>query len=498
VSGAVSAPERLRALGASATMGTDRYSSDEDAAGTLLTEAARFGIQARAGWRPRTHAARLPDCPCDDRPLAPRPALTTLAGLLVDPDPALIHEWAQIAIARGVLVDGATAPLVLDWWARQPQRSEAVFAVLGRRGEWLAWLNPDWQKHLAPPEVPANADDIWQTSRTPERIAILTSVRRLDPARALAMIESTWQSDGAADRQRFLDVLTEHRSMADEPFLEAALDDRSKGVRRQAANVLARIPGSRLRHRLSETARPFITIQTTRQMFVGRSRPKIVLAPPQSFDTSWERDGIEERPPEGVGPRAWWLRQILRVADFTVWTERTGLAPDTILAALEDDDYAADAVMGLVVAARASGDAEWSAALVRHLHGQPSVETRVLAGLLEALPDDRRESLSLEIATKSRLGPADRWAILTSFDRPWSEAFSTAVLKILGGETMSELDNWPLIRAIDVASRRVAPGALEAFEHAVTRALQSAPADSTARIIQRARLRADMHREFTS
>src|SRR5262249_61191202 len=125
-----------------------------------------FGLQGRAGWRPRTHAARLPDCPRDDRPLAPRPALTTLAGLLVDPDPALIHEWAQIAIARGVLVDGATAPLVLDWWARQPQRSEAVFAVLGRRGEWLAPVNPAWQKRLAPPEGAPNAHDARPTSGT--------------------------------------------------------------------------------------------------------------------------------------------------------------------------------------------------------------------------------------------------------------------------------------------------------------------------------------------
>lgn len=490
--------ERLRALGASAAIGTDRHGGDHEAAAALLTDAARCGMQSRAGWRSRTHAARLPDCPRDDRPMAPGPALGTLARLLDDPDPALIQEWAQVAFASGVLVDGATAPLVLDWWGRQPRRSETVFAVLGHRGPWLASMNPDWQKHLAPPEVPADADEIWQTGKTPERIAILTSVRRLDPPRALAMIESTWRSDGAADRQRFVEVLIEQRSIADEPFLESALDDRGKGVRRQAANVLARIPGSRLRHRFSEAAKPFITVRTTRQMLVGRSRPRIVLVPPESFDPAWERDGIEERPPEGVGRRAWWMQQILRAADFAVWHERTGLSPDDILAAMKEDDYAGDAVSGLIVAARASGDAEWSAALVRYLHGQPSVEPHVFAGLLEGLPDDRRESLSLEIAKKPGLSAVDRWAILTSFDRPWSAAFSAEVMTILIDAPPAELDSWALVRAIDVASQRIAPSALEPFEHAVSQAFQGTRAGGIERAIHRARLRADIHRELRS
>ena len=61
----------------------------------------------------------------------PRAAIATLLRLLGDPDPALIEEWAQLALSHGMRVDGATAPLLLDWWARQPRRSESVFAALG-------------------------------------------------------------------------------------------------------------------------------------------------------------------------------------------------------------------------------------------------------------------------------------------------------------------------------------------------------------------------------
>jgi hypothetical protein len=63
-------------------------------------------------------------------------------------DPSLIEEWAELAVKHNVRVDGATAPLVLDWGARQ-RRPPRGFAALGHRGTWLASLNADWQKHVA-------------------------------------------------------------------------------------------------------------------------------------------------------------------------------------------------------------------------------------------------------------------------------------------------------------------------------------------------------------
>ena len=497
MTGLPSPQERLRALGAAVTIGTDRVGGDQRAADTLLTDAARFGIQARAGWRPQTHAGRLPDTPPDDRPDAPGNAISTLLRLLGDPDPALIEEWAQLALSHGVRVDGATAPLVLDWWARQPRRSEAVFAALGHRGEWLASLNADWQKPVATLEIPADADDVWQAGKSAERLAILMTVRRRDPARALALVESTWQSDGANDRQRFLEVLADHPSMADEPFLEMALDDRSKLVRRQAAAVLALIPGSRLRQRLADSAEPIVTVQTTRGTLLGRGRRQVVLVPPESFDASWGRDGIEERPPEGTGQRAWWMRQILARAGLSVWTERTGLTPEAILDSLKKDDYFGDALQALIEAASSAGDATWSAALVRSLLDQTPIDLGSIATLLEGLPDDRRESLSLEMATKARLTGVDRWTVLTSSDRPWSPAFSAAAMKSLTAQPSSEAgDFWPLHGAIEIASRRISPDALEAFEDAVARSFQGAPVGSAIKSIERVRLRADMQKEF--
>jgi hypothetical protein len=496
MSGMRSPSERLRALGAAMTIGADRAGGGQGSAETLLTDAARFGLQARAGWRPQSHAGRVPELPGDDRPPALGPAIATLHRLLGEPDPALIEEWAQLALTHGVRVDGATAPLVLEWWARQPRRAESVFAALGRRGEWLASLNADWQKPVATLEIPADADQVWQSGTSAERLAILTSVRRRDPVRALAFIESTWRSDGASDRQRFLEILAGHPSIADEPFLEAALDDRSKQVRRQAAAVLVLIPESRLRQRLADSARTIITVRTTRGL-LSRSRTQVVLVPPESFAPAWDRDGIDERAPEGIGQKAWWMRQILARAGVAIWAERTAMSPDAILESLQQDDYFGDARRALIGAAASTGDPAWSTALVRSLCNEPSTGVDSIAALLEGLPDDRRESLSLETVAKARLTTVERWALLTSFDRPWSPAFSAEAMKILSAQAANEPEDISrLSRAIEAASRRISPDAREAFEAAVARSLPGASMNSVMKHVERVRLRADMHKEF--
>jgi hypothetical protein len=496
VSGATTPQARLRALAATATIGTDRVGGDATVVDSLLTEVATCGLHARAGWRPQVHAGSLIPCPPDERPVAPAPAIARLQMLLAERDAGLIEEWATLAVARAVRIDGATAPLVLDWWARQARRPPAVFAALGRLGEWLAALNPDWGTRATASEIPADVDTRWQLGTSVERLALLTSVRRLDRARALTLLASTWDEDAAADRQRFLEVLMAQASIGDEPFLEAALDDRSKVVRRQAAAVLARVTASRLRQRLSAAARQCISVQSRGLV---RQRTAITLQPPESFDPAWERDGIESRPPKGVGQRAWWLRQLLAGADLAIWTDLTGLTPAAVLESLQGDDFAADAVYALVAAARLARDPEWSAAVARHLVRQASIEIDTIVALLGALHDVDAERLALEIAASDALATIERWEAIAAIDRPWSPAFSRDVMTMLSTHAASPSgDPWRASQFLEAASRRLDPDAIDLFERAAARSFPSMRTDTLARSVDRVRVRADMRRELSS
>lgn len=230
----------LRALATAAVIGSERSGSGE-APAKVLARAGVLGLQVRAGKRARKVAGRVSACPVDPKPAAGSAPMGTLLRLLSNPDAGLITEWSELANARGVRVADAAVPQVLDWWARQPQRPAAVFHVLGLRGEWLASLNPAWKKPVATQEVPANAAEVWETGTGPERAAVLVSVRRADPARAMAMVQATWKTDGADDRVRFLNVLEVGLSGADEAFLETVLDDRAKSVRQCAVGLLVQL-----------------------------------------------------------------------------------------------------------------------------------------------------------------------------------------------------------------------------------------------------------------
>lgn len=516
---------RLRALAATATIGTERLGGDPAVVDTLLSEAAACGLRARAGWRPRVHTGSLAPCPADERPVAPAPAIARLHMLFADRDPGLIEEWATLAVSHAVRVDGATAPLLLDWWARQATRPPAVFAALGRQGEWLASLNPDWQNRAAArgipadtdmpadADLPADTDTRWQTGTSAQRLALLAAVRQQDPPRALALVASTWKDDTAAERQNFIEALLDRASMADEEFLEAALDDRSKIVRRHAAAVLARVPASRWRQRMSAAARQFIAVESRGPAPEGAV---ITLRPPETFDPAWERDGIERQPPKGVGQRAWWLRQILAGADLGIWSDHTGLPPAAVLEALRADDFAADAVHALAGAARLARDPEWSAALARHLLRQSPIQVDAIGALLEALAGagadtdtdvDAKatagadaERLALEIAAADALGTIEWWVVLAALDRPWSFEFSRDVMTLLSNRTanLTGGDHWRASQLVAAVSRRLDPRAIDAFESAVTRSFSPLKQETIAPHVDRVRVRAEMRKEFSS
>jgi hypothetical protein len=496
VSGETTPQARLRALAATATIGTDRLGGDATAVDTLLTEAAACSLRARAGWRPQVHTGSLAPCPPDDRAVAPARAMARLHMLLAERDAGLIEEWATLAASHAMRVDGASAPLLLDW-AHQAKRPAAVFAALGRMGEWLASLNPDWQNRSAAPAIPADADTLWQTGTKAERIALLLSVQGNDPSRAWALVASTWKDDAAADRVKFVELLQEDASMTEEPFLDASLDDRSKLVRQSVAAALLRVPGSRWRQRMSAVARRFISVQTSGLL---RKRIAITLTPPESFDPAWERDGIERQPPKGVGQRAWWLRLILVSADLAIWKDITGLTPAAVLEALQGDDFGGDAVSVLLDAARLARDPEWCAALARHLMKQAPVQIDIVGSLIQALGDADAEPLAMEIVAADSLDTIERWVVLAAIDRPWSLAFSRDVMTVLTDHTPRLMDaasfRAPLLVA--AVSRHLEPRAVDYFERAVTRSFGALKDNTTGRHLDRVRVRAEMREEFSS
>jgi len=143
----------------------------------------------------------------------------------------------------------------------------------------------------------------WETGSRPARLLLLAELRGSAPALARSLLESTWATERADDRAAFLATLARGLSIDDQPLLESALDDRSKEVRRAAAELLTSLPDSRRAQRMLARALPllaWVPAEKPRMLGLRQRQPaKLEIVLPDVCDQPMIRDGIEPKPPAG-------------------------------------------------------------------------------------------------------------------------------------------------------------------------------------------------------
>ncbi len=324
------------------------------AAAALFEKAGRLPARIDAG------GGRAPD---DDVPRASPAASRALASVLAA-FPEILPEWLARCRGAGRRARARDLPALLELARTTPRLRAPVAGVLGGRGRWLAGENPAWSF-----AAETDAGD-WETDARPARLALLKRRRAADPDAARALLESTFAKEGGEDRAAFVAALDTGLAISDEPFLERALDDRRKEVRRAAAALLVRLPGSRLARRMQE--RLHASLRGARVVF------------PAACDDAMLRDGVEPVPPKGVGAKAFWLFQIVAAVP------PAGLPWDRLVAGEHKPLFLAAGSRAALVHA----DADVAEILLRRAAaGDEGVD----AALVEVLPENRRHALLEEL-----------------------------------------------------------------------------------------------------
>ena len=251
--------------------------------------------------------------------------------------------------------------------------------------QWLAGLNPDW--NFAADDSPEH----WETGGREQRLAILRGWRTSQPADAREKMAAVWSTEPADVRSAFLGTLAEGLSDEDAAFLERALDDRSKDVRRLAATLLARLPNSPFVTRMVERSVPLLAFH--KGGLLTRSSLNVKL--PDEPDASARRDGLDpkdlETPRTMGGEKAGLLAHIVGAVPLRRWTEAFQQTPESLLKAAERHDFAAAITSGWALAAVRQRDCAWAGAL---LDGGKDRQARVhlvrTLGLFDVLPEAER------------------------------------------------------------------------------------------------------------
>ncbi|MEO7909297.1 MAG: DUF5691 domain-containing protein, partial [Roseiflexaceae bacterium] len=269
----------------------------------------------------------------------------------------------------------------------------------------------------------------WDTGARPARLLLLAELRKSAPALARGLVESTWAGERADDRAAFLATLTVGLSMEDAPLLESALDDRSKEVRRAAAELLTGLPESGRAQRMLARALPllaWVPAEKSRMLGLRQGHPaRLEITLPDACDQPMIRDGIEPKPPaehRDLGEKAWWLFQILRAVPAAIWSQRFNVIPAELIEAAARSEWQALLHQAWGAAAVSFHDPAWAEQLLRADPRQSE--------LLAALAPARQEALLLTML-RGDLAPLHKHPVLGLLRRTrhrWSAELTRAVL----------------------------------------------------------------------
>lgn len=405
----------------------------DDPEQVLLSAAAALAGYRKAGRLPERDVSPLPVADEDPRPLVGREAARRLVLMLYEDHGYLLPEWLNVVARKGLRVPPERLPALADAARGRSEWRKAVAEAAGPRGPWLAGLRPEWEF------LGDQLDDdpqVWELGTIGQRLAWVTAARQREPDQAREAILSVWPSEPAPVRTRFLDVLRTGLSTADEPFLEQALDDRAKDVRALAAELLTELPDSQLSQRMAARLRPLLEIR----------RGTLVVELPTDCDESMRRDGLNPKPPAGIGQRAWWFGQLVSAAPLSVWTE-LGRPGELARMPVEGCD---PRLLGLGWSAAAirEHDAEWVLAL---LDGDIAIAPDQVARMVAALPKERWAKVVARLS-RERL----QTGLFQALPAPWPADLGKYVLDRLAAHR----DERAVAHVADIAARAVPPECL--------------------------------------
>ena len=397
----------------------------------LLLQAGTWSVYRQAGEM-AAHIDDVPEpAPDETLPVCSQSIARLLHGMLLGEHENLLPTALCYLQEAHLRIPYELLPQALS--ARTMVLQSAVFPVLGERGIWLSQFNPAWSwvknfLPLADGALPDDAETIWQEGSTGQRSEILRRLRAIDAAKGRVWLENVWKQEKAEARLELVKTLEVGLSSEDEPFLEKALDDRAASVKVAVPPMLARIPTSAFAQRMMSRADAILT----------NDQGKLKLKLPTTFDKTWLRDGIFEKPQPGVGERSWWMVQIIGSGPPPHWEEQFGLAPTALIAMAETDKFGASLIEAWSRAAQLFDAQTWIEPLWDWWQKQSQkkksggITSNMRYELIKHMSAQRMESKVQYLMLDTSLQKNDDWeTFLSELPVAWSSEFSQSYLEML-------------------------------------------------------------------
>jgi hypothetical protein len=288
------------------------------------------------------------------------PLARQLDMLLEGPQASLLPEMLNALAQTGHRVPEFLLPSLLEKGKRLVRSRETILPALGNRGRWLAGQNSDWGYASLAIDTWEGLWDEWETAMPSQRQALLRQLRTTHPERGRQILEQSWRTNNSLVRHQIIKILDVNLTLADEPFLEAALDDRSHLVRQAAADLLARLPDSRLAQRMVQHLAGVLswTPPTAKEQ-------KIIIRLPKEITPDLMRDGIPVIKTEDRAKlQSRLLTQIVSRVPLRHWIGTWQKTPVEIVQAALGSSWPRTLTSAFSTAAIRQNEAAWAEALI--------------------------------------------------------------------------------------------------------------------------------------
>ncbi len=400
----------------------------------LLAHAGAIAIYQIVGILPNKTEQQLPEpCPLDEHPCCSPSAAHDLAFMLKrgdrdnTPPLEILIEWLSALATAGKRVPEQYLPELLELGRQHKKLQPYIMTGLGKRGKWLSEQNPNWVYGVQVDDEGIDPQTIWETGTKGTRRSMLQKLRAQDSNYARELLASTWEKENSEDRIVFIESLAIGLSSADEPFLETALSDRRKEVRRTASDLLAKLPESQLCERMWVRVQPLLSLKSE------NSELDVIL--PEICDKNMIHDGIEATPPRHISDRAWWLQQMLGMIPPKRWSKIWNIQPNALkffITSVANHNYSSILIEGWAIATDRHQDQDWAEAL---LNLWPNLLSEaLLPKLLTVLNVEQRDNLLINILQRTQqdlTGSQKVWTLLSQNRFPWSHKLTIAVIETI-------------------------------------------------------------------
>jgi hypothetical protein len=282
----------------------------------------------------------------ESQPYCSNQASAVLKVVLEEDNPYLLQLWLGRCAATGKLLTPDALPALLDKALKDIALQSLVIACSGKRGEWLSRLNSQWSYFVEVPD-----EELWQNGKSNDRVKVLEKIRKTDPARALALLQETWEQENSVSKIDLLRTLKINPGPADLPWLESLQTEKGQKVKDEVTALLKLIPGSSVIRKYEDVLAQAMVLKKEKGLLGLGTKITIQQKLPTNLDESIFKTGVDKLTgiKGGMTDEQFILYQLVSLVPPSFWEKQFEATPPQVVEYFEKYANAMVPALGLAV-----------------------------------------------------------------------------------------------------------------------------------------------------